>query len=111
MSSARARFCCAANGVMVETVQFLTHVMSEGTRLKNLPELLAASGESRAMKVDREDDKDMHQICDAVVETKKRVFTLPVIVRYYSLSLVQAALSAPQVWASFAPQQDLYSAS
>lgn len=71
----------APNGVMVETVQFLTHVMSEGTRLKNLPELLAASGESRAMKVDREDDKDMHQICDAVVETKKRVFTLPVIVR------------------------------
>lgn len=72
---------CAANGVMVETVQFLTHIMTEGTRLKNLPELLAASGESRAMKVEREDDKDMQQICDAVVETKKRVFTMPVIVR------------------------------
>ena len=73
---------CAANGVMVETVQFLTHVMTEGTRLKNLPELFAASGESRAMKIDREDDKDMQQICDAVVETKKRIFTMPVIVRY-----------------------------
>lgn len=75
-------FNVAANGVMVETVQFLTHVMTDGTRLKNLPELLAASGESRAMKIEREDDKDMQQICDAVVETKKRVFTMPVIVRY-----------------------------
>lgn len=67
---------------MVDTVQFLTHVMTEGTRLKNLPELLAASGESRAMKIERDDDKDMKQICDAVVETKKRIFTMPVIVRY-----------------------------
>ncbi|XP_026193906.1 dnaJ protein ERDJ2A [Cyclospora cayetanensis] len=71
----------APNGVMVESVQFLTHVMTEGTRLKNLPELLAASGESRAMKIEREDDNDMKQICDSVVETKKRVFTMPVIVR------------------------------
>lgn len=71
----------APNGVMVETVQFLTHIMTDGTRLKNMPELLAASGESRAMKIERDDDKDMQQICDAVVETKKRVFTMPVIVR------------------------------
>lgn len=68
---------------MVETVQFLTHIMTEGTRLKNLPELLAASGESRAMKIEREDDKDMQQICDSVVESKKRVFTMPVIIRYF----------------------------
>lgn len=71
----------APNGVMVETVQFLTRVLTEGTRLKNLPEFLAASGESRSMKIEREDDKDMKQICDAVVETKKRIFTLPVVVR------------------------------
>ncbi|CDJ30631.1 DnaJ domain-containing protein, putative [Eimeria mitis] len=71
----------APNGVMVDTVQFLTHVMTEGTRIRNLPELLAASGESRAMKIERDDDKDMQQICDAVVETKKRIFTMPVIVR------------------------------
>ncbi|CDJ40743.1 DnaJ domain-containing protein, putative [Eimeria tenella] len=71
----------APNGVMVETVQFLTHVMTDGTRLKNLPELMAASGESRAMKIERDDDKDMKQICDAVVEAKKRIFTVPVIVR------------------------------
>ncbi|CDI75535.1 DnaJ domain-containing protein, putative [Eimeria praecox] len=71
----------APNGVMVDTVQFLTHVMTEGTRLKNLPELLAASGESRSMKIERDDDKDMQQICDAVVESKKRIFTMPVIVR------------------------------
>ncbi|CDJ50550.1 DnaJ domain-containing protein, putative [Eimeria brunetti] len=71
----------APNGVMVDTVQFLTHVMTDGTRIRHLPELLAASGESRAMKIERDDDKDMKQICDAVVESKKRIFTMPVIVR------------------------------
>lgn len=66
---------------MVETVQFLTSCMSEGTRLKSLPEMLAASGESRALEIDRDDDKEMKELCEAIAETKKRQFSLPVIVR------------------------------
>lgn len=66
---------------MVETVQFLTRCMTEATRLKSLPEMLAASGESRALEIDRDDDREMKELCEAIVETKKRQFSIPVIIR------------------------------
>ncbi|KAL8426439.1 hypothetical protein Efla_005493 [Eimeria flavescens] len=71
----------APNGVMVETVQFLTHVMTEGTRFKSLPELLAASGESRAMKTERTDDKDMEEIRSQIGPLRKQIFNMPIIAR------------------------------
>ncbi|PFH33313.1 DnaJ family Sec63 protein [Besnoitia besnoiti] len=77
----------APNGVLVETLQFLTHYMTEGSRLRNFPEYLSASGESRAMSVEKEDDVEMRAIIDHVVEPKKRVLNTPVIVRNYYLIL------------------------
>merc|ERR1719159_1219060 len=41
----------AANGVMMETLHFLGYYMNEATRVKNCPELLAASAESRSMPI------------------------------------------------------------
>ncbi|KFH15279.1 DnaJ family Sec63 protein [Toxoplasma gondii MAS] len=77
----------APNGVLVETLQFLTHYMAEGSRLKNFPEYLSASGESRAMQVEKEDDVEMREIIDQAVEPKKRVLNAPIIVRNYYLIL------------------------
>ena len=39
----------AGNGVLIETLQFCEYYINESTRLKNCPELLAASAESRSM--------------------------------------------------------------
>lgn len=70
-----------ANGVLVETLQFLTHYMTEGSRLKNFPEYLSASGESRAMQVEKADDVEMRDLIDNAVEPKKRALNTPIIVR------------------------------
>jgi len=61
----------AANGVMIETLQFLGHYVGETTRIKNCPELLAASAESRAMPLRPSDDvamKPLLQLVDTVVK-------------------------------------------
>lgn len=71
----------AANGVMIETLQFMGHYINEGTRLKNCPELLAASAESRNMPTRPEDNSEMKDLAAAVVEHKKRQFNLPVIIK------------------------------
>lgn len=71
----------AANGVMIETLQFLGYYITEGSRIKNCPELLAASAESRGMTARPTDNAQMKPICQQVVEHKKRGFSVPIIVK------------------------------
>lgn len=75
----------AANGVMIETLQFLGYYMNEATRVKNCPELLAASAESRFMLLRASDNTSMPPIMSAIVEHKKRQFSMPIIVRNQTL--------------------------
>ncbi|KAL8450200.1 hypothetical protein Emag_003354 [Eimeria magna] len=76
-----AKFIMIAKAYQALTDEFLTHVMTEGTRFKSLPELLAASGESRAMKIERTDDKDMEELRSQIGPLRKQVFNLPIIAR------------------------------
>eukprot|EP00747_Dinoflagellata_sp_TGD_P032395 gnl/TRDRNA2_/TRDRNA2_135954_c0_seq1.p1 gnl/TRDRNA2_/TRDRNA2_135954_c0~~gnl/TRDRNA2_/TRDRNA2_135954_c0_seq1.p1 ORF type:complete len:608 (+),score=135.67 gnl/TRDRNA2_/TRDRNA2_135954_c0_seq1:59-1825(+) len=71
----------AANGVMIETLQFMGYYISEVTRAKNCPELLAASAESRGMILRPTDNTAMMPIMEKVTEHKKRQFSLPIVVR------------------------------
>mmetsp|Transcript_69238 Transcript_69238/g.200581 ORF Transcript_69238/g.200581 Transcript_69238/m.200581 type:complete len:668 (+) Transcript_69238:123-2126(+) len=72
----------AANGVLIETLQFMAYTLNESTRLKNCPELLAASAESRGMTTRAEDEKAMKALSTQVVEHKKRQWANhPVITR------------------------------
>eukprot|EP00442_Polarella_glacialis_P045253 CAMPEP_0115080842 /NCGR_PEP_ID=MMETSP0227-20121206/18912_1 /TAXON_ID=89957 /ORGANISM="Polarella glacialis, Strain CCMP 1383" /LENGTH=666 /DNA_ID=CAMNT_0002468549 /DNA_START=172 /DNA_END=2172 /DNA_ORIENTATION=+ len=71
----------AANGVMVETLQFMGYYINEATRTKNCPELLAASAESRGMDTRVTDNNDMKALATQVVEHKKRQFSLPIIIK------------------------------
>eukprot|EP00419_Tripos_fusus_P085306 CAMPEP_0172866898 /NCGR_PEP_ID=MMETSP1075-20121228/82245_1 /TAXON_ID=2916 /ORGANISM="Ceratium fusus, Strain PA161109" /LENGTH=668 /DNA_ID=CAMNT_0013716113 /DNA_START=33 /DNA_END=2039 /DNA_ORIENTATION=+ len=71
----------APNGVMIETLQLLGHYINEGTRVKNCPELLAASAESRGMEARPTDNTQMKPISQAVVEHKKRQFQVPIIMK------------------------------
>jgi len=71
----------AANGVMVETMHFLTYYINENTRAKNCPELLGASAESRQMSIRPTDNSQMKILMQQVTEHKKRQFQLPIIVR------------------------------
>eukprot|EP00928_Gymnodinium_smaydae_P053380 TRINITY_DN37386_c1_g1_i1.p1 TRINITY_DN37386_c1_g1~~TRINITY_DN37386_c1_g1_i1.p1 ORF type:complete len:669 (+),score=215.27 TRINITY_DN37386_c1_g1_i1:122-2128(+) len=73
--------CYAANGVMIETLQFLGYYINESTRVKNCPELLAASAESRGMQGRATDNAQMKPLAQHVVEHKKRQFNVPVIVK------------------------------
>mmetsp|Transcript_97055 Transcript_97055/g.289933 ORF Transcript_97055/g.289933 Transcript_97055/m.289933 type:complete len:666 (-) Transcript_97055:28-2025(-) len=71
----------AANGVMIETLQFLGYYITEATRVKNCPELLAASAESRSMPTRPTDNVQMKPFAQHVTEHKKRQFNLPIIVK------------------------------
>jgi len=71
----------AANGVMLETLQFMGYHIKDATRIKNCPELLAASAESRGMVARPTDNNDMKKLSTEVQEHKKRQFTLPIIVK------------------------------
>lgn len=71
----------AANGVMIETLQFLAAKINETTRVKNCPELLGASAESRGMQLRPSDNTDMKPVAQEVVEHKKKVYQQPVIVK------------------------------
>jgi len=71
----------AANGVMIETLQFLGYYINDATRVKNCPELLAASAESRAMVIRPEDNAAMKPLIENVTEHKKRQFNVPIIIR------------------------------
>jgi len=71
----------APNGLMIETLQFLGHFVSDATRVMNCPELVAASAESRSMLILPSDNVDMKRLIDNVTEHKKRQWQVPVIVR------------------------------
>jgi len=71
----------AGNGVLLETMHFMGYYINESTRVKNCPELLAASAESRGMSTRSSDNKDMKPLMDQVVEPTKRKFNQPVITK------------------------------
>jgi translocation protein SEC63 len=71
----------APNGVLIETLQFLGYYMNEATRVKNCPELLAASAESRSMVIRPGDNQGMVPIMNQAVEHKKRQFGVPIITK------------------------------
>jgi len=71
----------AANGVMIETLQFLGYYVTETTRLKACPELLAACSESRNMLTRDTDNEHIQRLAGQVVEHKRRTFTLPVVMK------------------------------
>jgi len=64
----------AASGVMVETLTFVSYYITEGTRAKNGPEMLACSAESRELKLRASDNSEMAKIVDAVEEPVKPRF-------------------------------------
>jgi len=71
----------AANGVMIDTMHFLTYYINETTRVKNCPELFAASAESRRMRIRSTDNAQMKPLMEHVTEHKKRQFSFPIIIR------------------------------
>jgi len=71
----------AANGILLETMQFLGYYINDGTRFKALPEMLAASAESRALKLRPTDDTDMKKLSEVVQEGQKRKYNLPIVVK------------------------------
>jgi len=72
----------AANGVMIETLQFLGFYINESTRVKNCPELLASSAESRSMTQRPTDNNAMKPLGQQVVEHKPRQFqSHPIIMK------------------------------
>jgi len=69
----------AANGVIIETVHFLAQHplgINEATRLKNCPELLAASAESRSMTTRSTDNEDMKMLTDKIIVHSKPKLSL-----------------------------------
>jgi len=71
----------AANGLMVETNQFLGHLLNNATRAQGCPELLAASAESRSMLARPSDNVAMKPLVEKVTEHKKRQWNVPIIVK------------------------------
>lgn len=71
----------AANGVMIETLQFLGFYVTESTRLKACPELLAACSESRIMQTRPTDHAHLQKLGGQVTEHKRRAFTIPAVMK------------------------------
>ncbi|CAE7882074.1 ERDJ2B, partial [Symbiodinium sp. KB8] len=71
----------AANGAMIETLQFLGYYIGESARAKHGPELLAACAESRLMGTRPTDNADIKKLGGHVIEHKKRVFTFPAVMK------------------------------
>mmetsp|Transcript_43627 Transcript_43627/g.89910 ORF Transcript_43627/g.89910 Transcript_43627/m.89910 type:complete len:665 (-) Transcript_43627:139-2133(-) len=71
----------AANGAMIETLQFLGYYIAESARAKHGPELLAACAESRLMGTRPTDNADIKKLGGHVIEHKKRVFTFPAVMK------------------------------
>jgi len=71
----------AQNGVMIETMQFMGYYITDATRVKNCPELLAASQESRSMLTRPSDNTDMKVVYKEVLEHAKRKYNVPIIIK------------------------------
>jgi translocation protein SEC63 len=70
----RSQKLYASSGVLVETLTFISYYMTDGTRAKNGPEMLACSGEARQMKLRSSDQADMKPLVEAVQEPVKPRF-------------------------------------
>jgi len=64
----------AANGVLIETLQFMEHYITETTRVKNGADLLAASAESRNMPTRMDDQPAMTKLKSQVDQHMKPKF-------------------------------------
>lgn len=78
----------AGNGVLIETLHFMTYYINESTRVKNCPELLAASAESRAMPTRPADNNAMRPIGQQVLEHTKPKFPNQPVIRKSSYLLL-----------------------
>eukprot|EP00915_Cephaloidophora_sp_WS-2016_P003155 GHVH01004247.1.p1 GENE.GHVH01004247.1~~GHVH01004247.1.p1 ORF type:complete len:649 (+),score=82.11 GHVH01004247.1:183-2129(+) len=77
----------SASGVRVETLQFLSFYMHDGTRAKLAPEFLAASAEARDIPV-RETDADTLAVVEKEVNAHKlyrQSFTMPSVTKNFYL--------------------------
>lgn len=88
------------NGVRVETLQFFGHFITEQTKIKNCPELLAASAESRSLQMGPSDEAEMKPVLQEIQDTgsatagggkgknaAQQRFDMPIIVRNKNLLL------------------------
>merc|ERR1740121_2655601 len=73
----------AGNGVKLETLHFMGYYINESTRVKNCPELLAASAESREMPTRPTDNNAMRPLGQEVVEHVKCKFPNQPVVRKF----------------------------
>ena len=64
----------AASGVMVETLTFVSYYITDGTRAKNGPEMIACSAESRELKLRASDNREMAKLVEEVEEPVKPRF-------------------------------------
>ena len=64
----------ASSGVLIETLTFISYYMTDGTRAKNGPEMIACSGESRQMTLRPTDGPEMAKLVDLVQEPVKPRF-------------------------------------
>jgi len=79
----------SASGVRVETLQFLSFYMHDGTRAKLAPEFLAASAEARDIPV-RESDADYLTKIEKEIDSLrlyKQSFTMPSVTKNFFLIL------------------------
>lgn len=71
----------AANGILIETLSFLGYYVTESTRVKNGPEMFAGSAESRNIRTRPTDNEHIKRLTGLVIEHKKRVFNLPIVMK------------------------------
>eukprot|EP00403_Amphidinium_massartii_P033381 CAMPEP_0178451182 /NCGR_PEP_ID=MMETSP0689_2-20121128/43537_1 /TAXON_ID=160604 /ORGANISM="Amphidinium massartii, Strain CS-259" /LENGTH=664 /DNA_ID=CAMNT_0020076729 /DNA_START=30 /DNA_END=2024 /DNA_ORIENTATION=+ len=71
----------ASNGVLLETLQFLGYYVTENTRVKACPELLAACAEGRCAKPRPTDAVHADKLAAHVMQHKKGLFTLPMVIK------------------------------
>eukprot|EP00931_Biecheleriopsis_adriatica_P048119 TRINITY_DN27793_c0_g1_i1.p1 TRINITY_DN27793_c0_g1~~TRINITY_DN27793_c0_g1_i1.p1 ORF type:complete len:659 (-),score=144.30 TRINITY_DN27793_c0_g1_i1:158-2134(-) len=71
----------APNGLLFETLTFLGYYLNDQTRTKHGPELLAACAESRCMRPRPSDNMHLKKLAGSVIEHKKRVFTIPAVMK------------------------------
>lgn len=64
----------AASGVMVETLTFVSYYMTDSTRVRNGPEMLACSAESRSTPLRAADAADLRELVAKVEEPVKPRF-------------------------------------
>ena len=96
----------ASSGVLVETLTFISYYMTDGTRAKNGPEMLACSGESRQMAVGASDSGEMRPLIDRVQEPVKPRFSKQGTIMRNRI-LIEAHMQRLHSWMSKSLRADL----